>query len=275
MKEKMTERATNRSTEKSTEKSAALLKAIVIDDEIVMVNGLIRHVKWEKYGFERAIGCNRPTQALELIQKEPFDLIITDIRMPELSGLELIAKLREAVVKSEIVIISGYGEFEYAQEAIRLGGVKAYLLKPVKPEDVERILEEIWQTHTDPQKQLIEDVLSQFGHPKESEQHPTVKKILRYVTEHYKEELTVNSIAETFAVNASYLSSLFKKETGMGLNTYIQGVRILSAKKLLERTDLRINEVAWQVGFANPGYFAEQFKNMTGKAPSEVRKELL
>lgn len=258
-------------TEKTTEK---LRKAIVIDDEIVMVSGLIRHVKWEKYGFKQAIGCNRPTQALEQIQKESFDLIITDIRMPELSGLELIAKLRAASVKSEIVIISGYSEFEYAQEAIRLGGVKAYLLKPVKPEEVEHILDEIRQNDAAPQNHLIEDVLSQFGCPNETEQHPTVKKILRYVAEHYKEELTVNSIAETFSINASYLSSLFKKKTGMGLNTYIQGIRILSAKKLLETTDLRINEIAWKVGFTNSGYFAEQFKSMTGKAPSEIRKEL-
>ena len=112
------------------------MKVLVIDDDPVHVRGMIKHINWGKLGFDKVVGKHNAAEALRLLQEETFDLVLTDINMPEISGLELIRRINLLGKQPGIIIVSGYNEFTYAQEAIRLG-VCAYILKPVKPEEVE------------------------------------------------------------------------------------------------------------------------------------------
>lgn len=248
------------------------MRAMIIDDESAHVRGIIRHIDWERYGFEQPMGFTDAAEALKMLKEETFDVVITDIKMPGMSGLELIRHIYEEGMNPSIIIVSGYDEFPYAQEAIRLG-VCDYLLKPLKTEELEECLENIQDRR----------MAKSFGWGKEDSQnqtkqdkkiyHPTVKRVIHYVCENYEKNITIKGLSEIFNMNADYMSALFKKETDMNLNAFINITRLSAAHKLLEETDCRINEIAYQTGFSDPGYFSKQFRQFYGYTPSEMRRK--
>jgi two-component system response regulator YesN len=259
------------------------MKVIVIDDEPVHVRGIIKYVNWTKLGYDKVVGIFNSKEALTIMQDEKFDLVITDINMPEINGLELIHRINLLGKQPDIMIVSGYNEFTYAQEAIRLG-VCAYILKPVKPEEIEeniRFLSEKKKGELLESDNKIEvDILNEIrrenniviGNDERKRIHPSIQKILLYIGKNYEKEITVQEIAEQFQINESYLSTLFKKEIGINLSIYLQRYRIYKAMELLKNSDLRINEIAYKVGYQNPCYFTEQFKKIFNITPSEIRK---
>ena len=240
------------------------MRVMVIDDEIAHMRGVINHIDWEKMDFDIPLGLTNPIEALKILKKEKFDVVITDIKMPELSGLELIKQLREAGKDMDIIIVTGYDEFQYAKEAIKLG-VYAYLLKPLHTEELEENLIKIRKSRSGKAIRSIEG--------KEKSIHPSIIKIMHYVEDNYGKELTIKGLAEKFKMNSDYLSSLFKKETGINLNGYINEIRLKAALKIIRETDERISAVAYRVGYTNPNYFAEQFKNYYGCTPKEARNQ--
>lgn len=259
------------------------MKVIIIDDEPVHVRGITKYVNWNKLGYDKVVGIFSAKEALKRIQSETFDLVVTDINMPEINGLELIQRIYSLGKQPDIMIVSGYNEFTYAQEAIRLG-VCAYILKPVKPEEIEenvQILAEKKKKEPFENKDKIElDILNTIksadntviGSEDRKIIHPSIQKILLYIRENYAKEITVQEIAEQFKINESYLSALFKKEIGINFINYLQRYRIYRAMELLKNSDLRINEIAYRVGYQNPCYFTEQFKKILNITPSEIRK---
>ncbi|QHQ63284.1 response regulator [Anaerocolumna sedimenticola] len=257
------------------------MKVLVIDDEPVHVRGMIKHINWGKLGFDKVVGKHNAAEALRLLQEEPFDLVLTDINMPEISGLELIRRINLFGKQPGIIIVSGYNEFTYAQEAIRLG-VCAYILKPVKPEEVEEnvlLLAEkkqwnIMERDSKVEFALLNDILEEpvTDGTERKNLHPVITKILVYIGKNYTRDITVQELAEEFCMNESYLSVLFKKEIGINLSSYMQRYRINRAMELLKNSDMRISEIAYRVGYQNPCYFTEQFKKVFQITPSEVRK---
>jgi Response regulator containing CheY-like receiver domain and AraC-type DNA-binding domain len=260
------------------------MKVLVIDDEPVHVRGIIKYVNWSKFGFDKVVGTFSAKEALKILPKEEFNLVVTDINMPEINGLELISRINLLGKHPDIMIVSGYNEFTYAQEAIRLG-VCAYILKPVKPEEIEdniRILEEKkkWE-HLKKDNNTELDILNQIigkeniiiGNDERKRIHPSIQKILIYIGKNYEKEISFQEIADEFHINDSYLSALFKKEIGINLSNYLQRYRLNRAMELLRNSDLRINEIANKVGYQNACYFTEQFKKVYNITPSEIRKE--
>ncbi len=256
------------------------MKVIVIDDEPVHVRGIMKYVNWSKFGFEKVVGAYSSKEAFKMLQKEIFDLVITDINMPEINGLELIQKINVLGRHPDIMIVSGYNEFTYAQEAIRLG-VCAYILKPLKPEEIEDNImllaekkkrwgkeESGFEVFKEIKREdgviIGEDIIKQI--------HPSIQKILLYIAKNYSSEITVQEIADEFQINESYLSVLFKKEVGTNLSSYLQRYRLFRAMELIKNSDLRINEIAYRVGYQNPCYFTELFKKIYNKTPTEIRK---
>ena len=122
---------------------------LLVDDEISIVNGLKSLIHWEQYDFTIAGSASNGIKALHVVKnsllkgtRTSYDLIIMDIRMPGLTGLELVKELYEIGYKGKIIILSGYGEFDYAKEAIKWG-IRSYLLKPIDTEELLDVLIEI------------------------------------------------------------------------------------------------------------------------------------
>lgn len=258
------------------------MKVLVIDDEPVHVRGMIKHINWGKLGFDKVVGKHNGAEALRLLQEEAFDLVVTDINMPEISGLELIRRINLFGKHPPIIIVSGYNEFSFAQEAIRLG-VCAYILKPVKPEEMEEnvlLLAEkkqwtVMEKDSKPEIAILNEILEEDTTAWNADRknlHPVITKILVYIGKNYTKDITVQELAEEFCINESYLSVLFKKEIGINLSSYMQRYRMNRAMELLRSSDMRISEIAYRVGYQNPCYFTEQFKKIFQTTPSEVRK---
>lgn len=108
---------------------------IVIDDEPTILQSLRSAVSWAEYGFETVVSANSAAEALAFMNKQHFDIMITDICMPNQSGLELIKETRERYPEMHNIILTAYSEFNYVLEALHLG-VDNYLLKPINPQEL-------------------------------------------------------------------------------------------------------------------------------------------
>ncbi len=248
------------------------MKAVVIDDEPAHVHGILKYIKWEELGFDEPTGFTDVKKALRYFEENAADVVITDIRMPEIDGLTLIRKFQDIKSDLDIIIVSGYDNFSYAQEAIKLG-VRAYLLKPLKIEELHRELVKCQDNRINNELSAIKKIKSENQEEANTELHPSIRKIIEYIHLNYASgELTMQLLAERFQMNDCYLSSLFHKETGVNLNSYITIFRLKKGMQLLKSTQDRISEISYRCGYNNPSYFSEQFKNYFGITPSEARK---
>lgn len=116
-------------------------KVMVVEDEELILQGIKSIVHWDELGLSLVHMAHNGIEALEMWEREPVDIIITDIDMPEMSGLELLKRIREKEEFVRFIILTGFDEFEYAREAIRLE-VENYILKPINEEELEQQLRE-------------------------------------------------------------------------------------------------------------------------------------
>ncbi len=254
-----------------------MYKVLLVDDERIIREGIAKIIDWEGSGFSLIGAAQNGVEAFEIICREGPEVVITDLKMPVLSGLELIAKAKAELPETKFIILSGYGEFEMAREAMRYG-VRHYLLKPCNEIKIIEILNEIRE------ELLQKEQPEQFHQEKRGyseEVNPithnkTVNNIIKYIQDNLSnEQLSLKSIAgEVFYMNESYLSKLFIKETGEKFSHYLTRLRMEKAKELIETCDdERIYEVALKVGFGNnPQYFSQLFKKYTGFAPTEYKR---
>lgn len=122
-----------------------MLQALIVDDEPTHIQGLIRHIPWTKLGYAIPLTAETGETAIPLLQDHRVDVLITDITMPGMNGIELAAEAKVIHPEIQILIISGYNEFEFAQDAIEVGA-QGYVLKPLKLGEIERKLTSFRQT---------------------------------------------------------------------------------------------------------------------------------
>ncbi|NIK70759.1 response regulator [Paenibacillus sp. BK720] len=118
-----------------------MYRVLLVDDEPFAIEGLQLLIDWEKNGFEVESVCGDGEEAARLIRESKPDLVVTDIRMPIMDGLELISQMRlEGHKQTKFVVMSGYSDFEYARRALQLG-VSHYLTKPIMSDEANEVLE--------------------------------------------------------------------------------------------------------------------------------------
>ncbi|TVQ22373.1 MAG: helix-turn-helix domain-containing protein [Spirochaetaceae bacterium] len=199
------------------------------------------------------------------------DLVFTDVRMPRMTGISLIERLRHDGWDGMAVVISGYGEFSLAQDAMR-AGVYDYLLKPVFPADFERLLRRIEVSFLGNQGHLVSDALEGV----EIELLPSfVQKAIAHAEEHLSEHMSLSSVAEVACISPAYLSSTFTRECGMSFVEFLHRVRVARAKELLSRPELSLVDVAEQSGLTDKSYLSRVFKRVTGQTPGDYRRQKL
>ncbi len=112
-----------------------MYQAVLVDDEPFVLEGLARAIDWEGHGFEIALGETSPLRALEYIRANPVHLLITDISMPQMTGIELMRACRQEHPRLSVLVVSAYDRFEYVREAMKQGA-ENYLLKPVDEDEL-------------------------------------------------------------------------------------------------------------------------------------------
>ncbi len=241
-----------------------MYKIVIADDEVWIGFGIKKLIHKSGAPFVVIGEAANGIQAYDLVRENKPDILITDIRMPGLNGLELMKKLKEEGILVSVVFISGYAEFSYAREALQMGAFD-YLLKPVEEEELTAILEK-WRLQKEKQKSDSKSEKSQ------NIEDPRMKKILDEIDRNYAGKLSLGGLAEQYNVSIGYLSTLIRKETGMSFSEYVAQKRMEDAKKLLCREELSIEEVAELSGYHDYFYFIKVFKKYTGKSPSVYRK---
>lgn len=256
-----------------------MYKVAIIDDEPLIVEGLCRTMPWGKWDCQVAGYAYNGKEGLEMIRKEKPNIIITDINMPELDGLKMIAALKSEFPDMQLIILTGYREFEYAREAISLG-VARFLLKPSKMSELEEALEEVTKRLAQaddffpsaplPEKEeTLETDKDISGHTEANSF--IVKNALEYIRENSQEKLRLVDVADQVYVSQWHLSKLLNKHTGKTFSDILNSTRIDKARELLKDPSLRICDVSEMVGFQDLAHFSRVFKKIEGMSANEYR----
>ena len=263
-------------------KNTEAITVLIADDEPLMCRGLTKLLQNSNAGFNILGYCQDGSQAFQRILHERVDILITDIRMPVMDGLKLAREIRKQKIPVRIIILSGFPQFEYAQEALGYG-VISYLLKPIDNEKLLSILfklkdeilterrlgnyplsgTEILIQLTD--KELLEN--EEAVHYKKA-----IQKMIEYIDNNTSLNISIKDIAADIGLNSNYLSHLFKQETGQSFIEYITELRIKKAQKLLCNTNLKTYAIARMIGYSDSQYFSQVFKRFTGITPGQYRE---
>ena len=240
------------------------LRVLLVDDEIMIREGFKRLFDWEAHDCEVVGEAADGMEALAQIDTLHPDIVIMDINIPIMNGLKVIQLSRMKHPGTAFVIVSGYDDFSYCREALRLQ-ITDYILKPVNYEEFGTCIDNL-------KISLFERRVS--AEPEKQEER-TITGITRYLQEHLAEEMSLSVLAEQFHLNPQYISQLFKSEIGVGFLAYLTNIRMEKSKKLLLSTSLSVAEVAEQAGYGDYRVFTKVFKKSEGITPSQYRRDFL
>lgn len=248
-----------------------MYRVLIVDDDINICMGMRRLIDWEELGFTICDSAINGRDAFELCKKTPYDLIVTDIKMPVMDGLEMISCIRELGIGSEIIIISAYGEFSYAQKAMAYG-VKYYLVKPIEEMVLEGYLSRIRELLDANEKSENGIDCDQIERQYRMSSNGVIPEIKNYILRHFSEPISVNMLADMYNFSPVYLGRVFKNHVGQSVNEFVRSIRIRAACDALKRdADISIHDLAESVGFNDLNYFYKQFKSETGLTPNQYR----
>ncbi len=241
-----------------------MYKVVIIDDEPIIVTGLTKMLPWERYGCEVAGTAANGLEGLSVIREKKPDIVISDIYMPRMDGLSMAAALKSEFENMELTILTGYRDFELAQQAIKLGVARFVL----KPSDMQELEEAISVMVNNLKKKGIE------GEPESAANSFIVNKALEYMREHYQQKMTLKDVADNTYVSQWHLSKLLNRHTGQSFSELMNGIRIEEAKKLLKNPAYRVGDVADMVGFLDMAHFSRVFKKIVGVSANEYRNSM-
>lgn len=252
-----------------------MYKVMIVDDEPIIVEGLSRSIAWEKWNCEVTATANDGLEGKQLIEEKKPDIVFMDICMPEMDGLAMIAAINSQFPDLEVCVLTGYRDFEYAKEAIRLG-VTRFLLKPSNMDELEEAIDTMCKNLK--KKGITGEEPEKSGEREQGESASSsfiVKNALHYIEENYTQKLTLSEVAEKTYVSQWHLSKLLNRHTGQSFSDILNHVRIEHAKELLKDPALRIGDISEQVGFLDLAHFSRVFKKQEGVSANEYRNRVL
>lgn len=242
------------------------IKVMLVDDEEAIRGILRKTIPWENYMMEIVGEASSGIEALHAMDRMKPDLVLVDIKMPFMDGLDFSRIAMQQYPELVIFIITAYEEFSLVREALR-AGVADFLLKPVQTDELMEKLNKAREKILNQWKQQKKQVIISIGDPEK-----VVSKINTFIYENYeKPELNVAYVANVFGFDRSYLSRMYKKETGELLIDFLIKVRMEIAKKKAA-SGQKMYQVASQVGMVDAGYFGKCFKKHTGLSFREYQK---
>lgn len=238
------------------------LKLLVADDEEVIRRGVAKYIKLHTDRFDKIYEAENGQEAIEMVLRYKPEMVLLDVQMPLKDGIDVMREIARAGINPIVIILSGYDEFKYAQQALRFGA-KEYLLKPARAADILKCLNRLADEAFGVEESTLGENDTHFNQ--------LVRIAQEYIAEHYMENLTLGEIAEVVGISSGYLSTLFTQNLQCGFVDYLNRVRIERACGYLEQNYFKTYEVAYKVGFKDEKYFSKVFKKIMGVSPKEYR----
>jgi two-component system response regulator YesN len=260
-----------------------MLRVVIVEDELLVKKGLLLTTDWEGFGCEVVGEASNGYEGIDAISRLRPDIVLTDIRMPGIDGIQMIEALKTQV-DVEYIIITGYSEFEYARSAVRLG-VKDYLIKPINDEELADAVRKACNAVRDKRKiNKIERKIDDITDSKvmmfkeylldapENGKPGYVDRMIKYICDNYQRNINIKDVSESLRISESHISRLFKSEVGYTFVDYLTYYRVKKAIQYLRDPDIRIYEVAERIGYKDQRYFSVIFKKLVGVTPTEFRE---
>ncbi|WP_228551659.1 response regulator transcription factor [Paenibacillus sp. B01] len=257
-------------------------KVLLVDDEELDLKGMLAFIPWEQLGLEVVGAVHNGYDAYAILERERIDILVTDVHMPRMNGLELAEKALSLYASLRVVFVSGYQDFHYVKQALQLRAW-GYVLKPMDDSELEAALLRLVQ-QLDGEKEAL-PAASAAAHDVKEEARPSgapgkgssknaklIIEMTAFIEKHLHENLTLKLLADEFSFSPNYLGALFKEETGVNFSEHLIDRRMRKAGELLRETRLRIYEIADKVGYRYMPYFSRQFKETFGVTPNEYRR---
>ncbi len=254
---------------------------LIVDDETIERKALEMTIKASSLPFSMILEASSGREMLEAVKRHNVDIIILDINMPGITGLQALEMLRSDGMDTKVIISTAYDEFNYAVKALQSGAVD-FLVKPVADETLTESLKKCIE-RLDEEKKMseritkIEDYLrvSSSSLKEEGEYPEAVKQVCAYIESNYDKRIGLDEIARDLSYSKFHLSRIFKDAMNMTVIEYLTKTRMDKAKELLEFTKDSVKVIAFRTGFSDPNYFSLTFRKAEGLTPLQYRAKTI
>jgi two-component system, response regulator YesN len=247
-----------------------IYKVVLVDDDVIVIEFLKKVIPWQDYGFQVVANFQDSSDALVFMLENPYDVLITDIGMPKLNGIELIEQLKKSNINSYNVILSCHDEFTFAQQAIKLEAYD-YILKESMEETIINALLERLKNKLDQERHTNNQHVKVTKFLERTTRNDDLLKAQNYVQTHLCEKISLTEVAAHLHLNSSYFSRMYKKETGEGFVEYVTRVKMEKALELLDQSIKSVEQIAYELGFESKSYFLKTFKRFYGVSPKSYK----
>lgn len=229
-------------------------KILVVDD-----SRNIRDIFVNAFDEYVILTASSAKEALDILKRpNDIEVVVLDVMMPDMNGLELLNEVRKLNAHCRIAIMTGYSSKDIAIEALRRHADE-YIEKPFDIEDVRDIFRKLIKANGRPETQGV------------SETEKKIRLAQRLIKRNYNKSLSLGELSKELSLSYKYLSRVFKQKSGRSFNKYKLGLRMNSAKQLLKNNNYAVSKIAYKLGYHNPNSFMKMFKKITGFTPSEYR----
>lgn len=264
-------------------------KILFVDDDEAIRFLVSCYSFWKDFDFQITGEASNGEDALRMLEGGAYDVVLADIRMPKMDGLQMAAKLREQGNRIHVVIASTYSDFRYAKQAMRLG-VLDFIEKPLTEDKLLETLKlvreslELGEKASDMDYTAAEFYEIRLSEASDIERESIgkeyqviredrlVMEICTFFLSRFKSGTVIEEAARSLGMNRDYLSRRFKQTTGRTPLEYLTSIRMEYAKKRLEDSMLKIYEISGELGYLTADHFTRVFKKYTGMTPNQYRK---
>ena len=249
-----------------------MYRVLIVEDELAIRYGLRHYFSWNQIGFEVVGDCANGRQALDYCRNSEIDVVLTDIKMPIMDGLEFAREIKRQGLKIKIVLLSGYREFEFAREALKYD-IKNYIVKPTKYEELCEVFSGI-KGELDKERGVAPYQYGESHTCSHSYYEKVVSVVKSYIYDNYQ-NASLEKAGQLVHFNSNYLSKIFKEVTGENFSDFLLKARMEKAASLLSDVQYKTYQISELVGYSNPKNFARTFKKHYGVSPKEFRDSIL
>ena len=249
---------------------STMYKLVIIEDRNELRQSLRNFIAWDQMGFEVCADFGDGQQGLKYLLQNPVDVVLCDICMPVMDGIELARCVKDAGLQTMIVFLSAHKDFEYARSAMSLG-IKDYIIKPAVYDDFAATFIPI-KEYLDKQRFSLSEQENEEDITFSSFHEKIIFNANNFVKNNYR-NVTLESVAKHLNINPHYFSRLYKKITHENFSDYVTQIKMTEAARLLNDVRLRTHDISDMLGYSNANNFARAFKKYYNLSPSEYRNQ--